>query len=144
MLRDHPGKAAEYPNGRALIDHVVAARLALISNNGIPNDGLRPHDDLLEEFPYLGTPHSESSATAAAPEELARIPAKWNCFADKDFAPDQNVGAKYRSRYHFRLLRSEVMNVIEILSWRVIGRKPGSTFPDHAPRQSLQLWRDLL
>ena len=84
MLRYDPGKAAEYPNGRALIDHVVAARLALISNNGIPSDGLGPHDDLLEEFPYLGPPHPKSSATAAATGELARIPAKWNRFADKD------------------------------------------------------------
>ena len=57
MLRYDPGKAAEYPNGRALTDHVVAARLALISNNAIPHDGLGPHDDLLEEFPYLGPPH---------------------------------------------------------------------------------------
>ena len=36
MLRYDPGKAAEYPNGRALTDHVVAARLALISNNRHP------------------------------------------------------------------------------------------------------------
>ena len=59
MLRYDPGKAAEYPNGRSLTDHVVAARLAMISNNNIPSDGLRPHDDLLEEFPYLGTPHAD-------------------------------------------------------------------------------------
>jgi len=24
----------------------------------IPPDGLKPHRDLLEEFPYLGTPHA--------------------------------------------------------------------------------------
>ena len=28
----------------------------MISNNSVPSDGLGPHDDLLEEFPYLGTP----------------------------------------------------------------------------------------
>jgi hypothetical protein len=28
----------------------------MISNNNVPSDGLGPHDDLLEEFPYLGTP----------------------------------------------------------------------------------------
>jgi hypothetical protein len=57
MLRYDPRKAAAYPNGRALTDHVVAARLAMISNNRLPSDGLVPHDDLLAEFPYLGTPH---------------------------------------------------------------------------------------
>jgi hypothetical protein len=57
MLRYDPAKPAEYPNGRALTDHVVAARLAMLSNNSVPGDGLGPHDDLLEGFPYLGTPH---------------------------------------------------------------------------------------
>jgi len=68
MLRYDPGKAAAYPNGRALTDHVVAARLALISNNRIPSDGLGPHDDLLEEFPYLGTPHPNPPPPPPAPE----------------------------------------------------------------------------
>jgi hypothetical protein len=35
----------------------VAHRLAFISRGEIPPDGLSPHRDLLEEFPYLGTPH---------------------------------------------------------------------------------------
>jgi len=57
MLRYDPARPAKYPNGRTLSDHVVEARLAMISNNSVPSDGLRPHDDLLEDFPYLGTPH---------------------------------------------------------------------------------------
>jgi Domain of unknown function (DUF4331) len=57
MLRYDPAKPAEYPNGRAPTDHVVAARMAMISNDSVPSDGLDPHDDLLGEFPYLGTPH---------------------------------------------------------------------------------------
>jgi hypothetical protein len=68
MLRYDPGKAAEYPNGRALTDHVVAARLALISNNAIPHDGLGPHDDLLEGFPYLGPPHPNPPPPPPPPE----------------------------------------------------------------------------
>jgi uncharacterized protein DUF4331 len=68
MLRYDPGKAAEYPNGRTLTDHVVAARLDLISNCGIPHDGLGPHDDLLEGFPYLGTPHPNPPPPPPAPK----------------------------------------------------------------------------
>jgi hypothetical protein len=68
MLRYDPGKPAQYPNGRALTDHVVAARLDLISNSGIPHDGLSPHDDLLEEFPYLGTPHPNPPPAPPPPE----------------------------------------------------------------------------
>jgi hypothetical protein len=68
MLRYDPGKPAAYPNGRSLTDHVVAARLAMISNNSIPSDGLGPHDDLLEEFPYLGRPHANPPPPPAPPE----------------------------------------------------------------------------
>jgi len=68
MLRYDPGKGAKYPNGRTLTDHVVAARLALISNNRIPSDGLGPHDDLLQGFPYLGTPHPNPPPPPPPPE----------------------------------------------------------------------------
>jgi hypothetical protein len=30
--------------------------IALLTN-AVPHDGLRPHDDLLADFPYLGNPH---------------------------------------------------------------------------------------
>jgi hypothetical protein len=58
MMRYDPSRPAGYPNGRLLTDHVVAHRLAFISKGDIPPDGLEPHRDLLEEFPYLGTPHA--------------------------------------------------------------------------------------
>jgi hypothetical protein len=35
-----------------------AGFIAFISKGEIPPDGLNPHRDLLEEFPYLGTPHA--------------------------------------------------------------------------------------
>jgi hypothetical protein len=57
MLSFEPGKAAGYPNGRLLTDHIVAHRLAMLSKGKIPPDGLKPHTDLLTGFPYLGTPH---------------------------------------------------------------------------------------
>ena len=57
MMSYNPSRPAGYPNGRLLTDHVVAHRLAFISKGEIPPDGLKPHRDLLGEFPYLGTPH---------------------------------------------------------------------------------------
>jgi hypothetical protein len=57
MLSFEPAKPGGYPNGRLLTDHIVAHRLAMLSNGKIPPDGLKPHTDLLTVFPYLGTPH---------------------------------------------------------------------------------------
>jgi hypothetical protein len=58
MMSYDPSKPAKFPNGRSLVDHVVAHRLAFISKGEIPPDGLKAHPDLLKEFPYLGTPHT--------------------------------------------------------------------------------------
>jgi len=58
MLTYDPSKPAGYPNGRLRTDHVVEHRLAMLTRNRIPPDGLGPHKDLLDGFPYLGTPHA--------------------------------------------------------------------------------------
>jgi Domain of unknown function (DUF4331) len=58
MMSFTPSKPGRYPNGRQLTDHIVAHRLAMLSNGKIPPDGLKPHTDLLKVFPYLGTPHA--------------------------------------------------------------------------------------
>jgi len=50
-------EAAAYPNGRALTDDVFSARFAWLTNGKVSSDGLKPHDDLLAEFPYLGPPN---------------------------------------------------------------------------------------
>jgi hypothetical protein len=57
MLTYDPAKPAGYPNGRLRTDHVVKHRLEMLTNHRIPPDGLKPHDDLLDGFPYLGNPH---------------------------------------------------------------------------------------
>jgi hypothetical protein len=31
--------------------------IAMLTNGAVPHDGLRPHTDLLADFPYLGNPH---------------------------------------------------------------------------------------
>jgi hypothetical protein len=53
---DH-AKPATYPNGRVLTDDVYSMRFAWLSNGKIPPSGLKPHDDLLPEFPYTGPPN---------------------------------------------------------------------------------------
>jgi hypothetical protein len=64
VLRFDFSKPATFPNGRVPTDHVIKARLAILGNGRIPSDGLKPHDDLLSEFPYLGAPH-EAAAPAS-------------------------------------------------------------------------------
>jgi hypothetical protein len=48
---------AAYPNGRALTDDVFSARFAWLTHGRVTSQGLKPHDDLLAEFPYLGPPN---------------------------------------------------------------------------------------
>jgi hypothetical protein len=57
ILRYDRNQPAAYPNGRALTDDVFSARFAWLTNGKTGPDGLKPHDDLLAEFPYLGPPN---------------------------------------------------------------------------------------
>jgi hypothetical protein len=57
MLNFDPSRPAKYPNGRVFTDDVINHRLSFLSKGDIPPDGLKPHDDTLAVFPYLGTPH---------------------------------------------------------------------------------------
>jgi hypothetical protein len=50
--------ASGYLNGRTLRDDVVNMGIGMLTGGKVPHDGLRPHDDLLGEFPYLGPPHA--------------------------------------------------------------------------------------
>ena len=50
-------KPATYPNGRVPTDDVASLRYAWLTNGKIPPSGLKPHDDLLARFPYLGPPN---------------------------------------------------------------------------------------
>src|SRR5215468_6414898 len=61
MLHFDPSKPAKYPNGRSFTDDVIDHRLAFLSKGDIPPTGLRPHTDVLTEFPYLGHPHQKKS-----------------------------------------------------------------------------------
>jgi hypothetical protein len=61
MLTFAPAKPARYPNGRVFTDDVIDHRLAFLSKGGIPPTGLKPHSDILGEFPYIGNPHPKTS-----------------------------------------------------------------------------------
>jgi Domain of unknown function (DUF4331) len=50
-------ETAAYPNGRALTDDVFSARFAWLTNGKVGPDGLKPHSDMLTDFPYLGGPN---------------------------------------------------------------------------------------
>jgi hypothetical protein len=57
ILRYDRRQPADYPNGRTLTGDAFSARFAWMSNGKIGSQGLKPHDDLLAEFPYLGVPN---------------------------------------------------------------------------------------
>jgi len=61
VLSFDPAKPAKYPNGRVFTDDVINYRLAFLTKNECPPTGLKPHTDVLKEFPYLGTPHSKKN-----------------------------------------------------------------------------------
>ncbi len=59
VLTFDPSKPAKYPNGRVFTDDVIDYRIAFLTKGQCPPQGLRPHTDVLAEFPYLGVPHQK-------------------------------------------------------------------------------------
>jgi hypothetical protein len=58
LLRYDPKCPAAFPhNGRGLTDDVSDFFLAILTNGKVTGDNVGPHDDFLDEFPYLGPPH---------------------------------------------------------------------------------------
>ncbi len=50
-------KPAHYPNGRIPTDDVFSARMVFMVHGQARPQGIKPHGDLLAEFPFLGVPH---------------------------------------------------------------------------------------
>jgi Domain of unknown function (DUF4331) len=57
ILRYDHTQPATYPNGRVPADDVYSLRFAWLTHGKVGATGLKPHDDLLSEFPYLGPPN---------------------------------------------------------------------------------------
>jgi hypothetical protein len=67
LLNYDPRKPASYPqNGRTLTDDAADAFVSVVMNGKTTGDGIGPHDDLLAEFPYLGTPHKRDRRRVSA------------------------------------------------------------------------------
>jgi hypothetical protein len=46
-----------------LTDDVYSLRFAWLTNGKVPPSGLKPHDDLLNEFPYVGPPNPPKTSS---------------------------------------------------------------------------------
>src|SRR3984957_10316017 len=58
LLRYDPKRPASFPNnGRALSDDVSDLFLAILTNGKVTGDNVGSHHALLDDFPYLGSPH---------------------------------------------------------------------------------------
>ncbi len=57
ILRYDRTQPAGYPNGRVLTDDVFSRRFAWLTHGKVPPTGLKPHDDMQAQFPYLGPPN---------------------------------------------------------------------------------------
>lgn len=57
VLSYDPSGSVGYPNGRRLTDDIADLRISAVTMGRVTGDGVGPHTDLLNEFPYLGPPH---------------------------------------------------------------------------------------
>jgi hypothetical protein len=57
ILRYNRTKPPFYPNGRRPIEDIYSYRWAWLTYGKMPATGLKPHADLLTDFPYLGPPN---------------------------------------------------------------------------------------
>ena len=64
VLSFDPSKPAKYPNGRVFTDDVIDYRLAFLTKGECPSSGLKPHTDILNEFPVPLAPRIEEEPVA--------------------------------------------------------------------------------
>jgi hypothetical protein len=57
MLGYDSTQPAAYPNGRLLTDDPFSVAIAFLTHGKCTSSGLRPHADLLAQFPFLGLPN---------------------------------------------------------------------------------------
>jgi hypothetical protein len=66
VLHYDRSRPAHYPNGRAVTDDVYDVRMAFLTHGHVTSDGVGPHDDYLEEFPFLGVPNPQPAGEDSA------------------------------------------------------------------------------
>ena len=67
ILSYDPRRPTSFPNnGRTLRDDVVDLFFSIYTNGKVAGDGVGPHGDLLDDFPYLGPPHESRRAERPA------------------------------------------------------------------------------
>ena len=64
VLSYDPSQPPGYPNGRRLTDDTADLLASLLTRGRVTSDLVGPHQDLLDEFPYLGPPHPENPPEA--------------------------------------------------------------------------------
>jgi hypothetical protein len=76
ILRYDRSQPAAYPNGRRPGDDAFVAQMDFLSHGKVGDSGLKPHDDLQTEFPYLEppVPGGLRDQAAAGPNRRARWP----------------------------------------------------------------------
>lgn len=57
VLTYDDANAGGFLNGRKLTDDVIDIELNLVTHGAVTGDGVGPHHDLLDHFPYVGNPH---------------------------------------------------------------------------------------
>jgi hypothetical protein len=57
VLPYHIERPSGYPNGRLLTDDILNLVVALMTRGKVTDDLVGPHTNLLNDFPYLGSPH---------------------------------------------------------------------------------------
>jgi Domain of unknown function (DUF4331) len=57
ILHHDRTRPAHYPNGRVMTDDVFSARMIFMVHGQATPQSIRPHEDLLAAFPFLGTPN---------------------------------------------------------------------------------------
>ena len=66
ILRYDRTMPAHYPNGRVMTDDAFSARVAFLTHGRVTSQGLKPHDDLLAELPFLGPPNPSEGLGASS------------------------------------------------------------------------------
>src|SRR2546425_1134414 len=59
-------KPAHYPNGRVMTDDVFSARMIMMVHGQARPQDVKPHKDLMPEFPFLGIPHPVKAGAVTA------------------------------------------------------------------------------